>query len=53
MTKRPLSSEDVMPKYYDCGHAAGLPDEKVDQIISITGNIENLKNISELVYVLK
>ena len=52
MTKRPLSSKDVLPKYYDCGHAAGLSDERIDQIISITDHMEKLENISELVEIL-
>jgi 2-methylcitrate dehydratase PrpD len=53
MTKRPLSSEDVIPKYYDCGHAAGLSDEKVDQILFVTGHMEKLEDISELTDILK
>ena len=52
MTKRPLSSKDVIPKYYDCGHAAGLSDEKIDQILSMTDHMEKLENISELMEIL-
>ena len=53
MTKRPLSSEDVIPKYYDCGSVAGLSMEKIDEIISLADNIEKLENISTLVDKLK
>ncbi|MBN2062225.1 MAG: MmgE/PrpD family protein [Deltaproteobacteria bacterium] len=48
MTKRPLSFEDVVSKYHDCGNVAGLSGEKIDRIMSLTGNLDKLENISEL-----
>jgi 2-methylcitrate dehydratase PrpD len=53
MTKRPLSFDDVMFKYDDCGAAAGISKKKVDAIISMVNDIEQLEDVSTLMTEIK
>ena len=48
MTKRPLFFEDVAFKYQDCGAAAGMSEERIDTIISLVRNLEQVDSISGL-----
>jgi 2-methylcitrate dehydratase PrpD len=49
MTKRPLSLEDVILKFHNCGAAAGLSEEKVDMVISLINKFEQAESVAELV----
>lgn len=48
MTKRPLSFKDVEFKYHDCGSVAGLTTEKIEQIISLLNNLEQIDNVGAM-----
>lgn len=45
MTKRPLTFKDVEFKYHDCGSVAGLTTEKIEYIISLLKNLEQIDNV--------
>jgi 2-methylcitrate dehydratase PrpD len=45
MTKRPLTFNDVEFKYHDCGGVAGLATEKIEHIISLLNNLEQIDNV--------
>ena len=53
MTKRPLYFDDVLFKYDDCGAAAGISKKKIDAIISIVNNIEQVEDVSTLMKEIK
>lgn len=48
MTKRPLFFEDVVFKYQDCGSLAGLSEGKVDSLISLMRNLDQVENVNGL-----
>lgn len=53
MTRRPLSFDDVVSKYHDCGKIACISGDKIDRIISLADDIDKLENVSELLSLLK